>query len=388
MRLICPNCAAQYEVDARVIPEDGRDVQCSNCGQAWFQLPEGAEDLDEPAGELPFGDFEDDPEYLGTEIPPLDTPMMTAAGITATEAAAAEDDLPDDLRHELDEIERSFGAAGGPGDDHAPAAETGADSIADSIADQPEPLPGASADSLPAALAIGAALNSAQPAPRRRKLDDAVAQILREESEREVRARRAQKETLESQPELGLDLTPAPRPPRASELPPRSPAPIQPAAGGISFAPPAPTADALEEDLDDGLNEGRPLLPGPARSADLSGEDPELEAELAAANRPPRRELFPDIDMINSTLRATSERGDEPSAIDAPETIRRRRSGFRTGFSVMLLMALLLLAFYTFAPLLALRYPQSAPFVTAALNQMDAARLWLDALATRVLNGN
>lgn len=37
MRLICPNCDAEYEVDATLIPEVGRDVQCSNCGHAWFQ---------------------------------------------------------------------------------------------------------------------------------------------------------------------------------------------------------------------------------------------------------------------------------------------------------------------------------------------------------------
>ena len=37
MRLICPNCGAQYEVDAAMIPADGRDVQCSNCVTTWFQ---------------------------------------------------------------------------------------------------------------------------------------------------------------------------------------------------------------------------------------------------------------------------------------------------------------------------------------------------------------
>jgi len=37
MRLLCPNCDAQYEVDDSVIPKDGRDVQCSSCGQTWFQ---------------------------------------------------------------------------------------------------------------------------------------------------------------------------------------------------------------------------------------------------------------------------------------------------------------------------------------------------------------
>ena len=39
MRLICPNCEAEYEVDDAAIPDTGRDVQCSNCGHAWFQLP-------------------------------------------------------------------------------------------------------------------------------------------------------------------------------------------------------------------------------------------------------------------------------------------------------------------------------------------------------------
>src|SRR6056297_2332325 len=38
MRLTCPNCGAQYEVPDEVIPETGRDVQCSNCGDTWFQF--------------------------------------------------------------------------------------------------------------------------------------------------------------------------------------------------------------------------------------------------------------------------------------------------------------------------------------------------------------
>lgn len=37
MRLTCPNCGAQYEVPDEVIPTEGRDVQCSNCGTTWFQ---------------------------------------------------------------------------------------------------------------------------------------------------------------------------------------------------------------------------------------------------------------------------------------------------------------------------------------------------------------
>ncbi|MCB1367673.1 MAG: zinc-ribbon domain-containing protein [Rhodobacteraceae bacterium] len=37
MRLVCPKCAAQYEVDSSAIPEAGRDVQCASCGNTWFQ---------------------------------------------------------------------------------------------------------------------------------------------------------------------------------------------------------------------------------------------------------------------------------------------------------------------------------------------------------------
>lgn len=37
MRLICPNCDAQYDVAADAIPPGGRDVQCSSCNYTWFQ---------------------------------------------------------------------------------------------------------------------------------------------------------------------------------------------------------------------------------------------------------------------------------------------------------------------------------------------------------------
>lgn len=48
MRLVCPNCGATYEVPDDVIPDGGRDVQCSNCSNTWFQLPAGAELAEDP----------------------------------------------------------------------------------------------------------------------------------------------------------------------------------------------------------------------------------------------------------------------------------------------------------------------------------------------------
>lgn len=38
MRLICPRCDAQYDIADDVIPEGGRDVQCSSCAHTWFQM--------------------------------------------------------------------------------------------------------------------------------------------------------------------------------------------------------------------------------------------------------------------------------------------------------------------------------------------------------------
>ncbi len=51
MRLTCPNCGAQYEVPDEVIPDEGRDVQCSACDQTWFQAKHPAVAAPEPAAE-------------------------------------------------------------------------------------------------------------------------------------------------------------------------------------------------------------------------------------------------------------------------------------------------------------------------------------------------
>lgn len=78
MRLICPNCDAEYEVDAGAIPDSGRDVQCSNCGHAWFQMSPEVEA--EIAAE----------EALFDAPPPVVTPPVAAVGSTATGAADAD----------------------------------------------------------------------------------------------------------------------------------------------------------------------------------------------------------------------------------------------------------------------------------------------------------
>ena len=103
MRLICPNCSAQYEVAQDAIPESGRDVQCANCGDTWFQerteeaapppppaarpTPESppvardnllAEDADEDEADLDADYDDDDDEYSYDDEEDGPTPLGAA----------------------------------------------------------------------------------------------------------------------------------------------------------------------------------------------------------------------------------------------------------------------------------------------------------------------
>lgn len=88
MRMICPNCEAQYEVDANVIPETGRDVQCSNCGHTWFQRRSELEDdrAPQPAGLLqPEPEPEPEPEPAPVPEPEAEpTPEFDVAEFYAS----------------------------------------------------------------------------------------------------------------------------------------------------------------------------------------------------------------------------------------------------------------------------------------------------------------
>jgi predicted Zn finger-like uncharacterized protein len=281
MRLICPSCGAQYEVDESVIPDGGRDVQCSNCGHAWFQL--SAKQLEAEADE--------------------------AERRAAAEDVAAAGELP---------------------------ARPGDESPADAPEETPPEPSGAWAE--PTEEPEGSADQAGPPERTRRTLDDAVRNVLREEAERETRARVAEGTSVETQPELGL-------------------------AAAIGAAA-ATTGGRTAEPAQDQDSKGR----GEAHDFD----------EDALVSRASRRELLPDIEEINSTLRATSERGNEAAAVDAPETLARRRSGFRMGFSTAILVAAILLGLYVLAPMIAESVPALEPALTSYVTAVDAGRMWLD----------
>ena len=113
MRLICPNCGAQYEVDGSVIPETGRDVQCSNCGHTWFkrhanQDAEGVEDNIVAAPVDPQSEIEPEQEYADSTDHPEDIPSPPDEQIetVAAERQTIDPEVANVLREEA-ELETS-----------------------------------------------------------------------------------------------------------------------------------------------------------------------------------------------------------------------------------------------------------------------------------------
>lgn len=274
MRITCPNCGAQYEVDDALIPETGRDVQCSNCGKGWFQArhPEPVEPVEE--------------EPVATEVVVEDT--------VAAEAAAPSPE-PEPVEDTVAEVAEPAAPPPPP-----PAAEAAkpAPAMIDEDDDEGEP---------PAAL----------PA---RKPDESVLAVLREEAEREIAQRRQETAGIETQPDLGL-----------AEPVERRTTPAAEVAAGAAVAGAA------------------------------------------------RRDLLPDIDMINSTLRSDAERGAAHAGDDEDMVVERRR-GFRTGFGLVLLIVAALILLYVAAGWLAQTVPALAPLLAAYVEAANGFRAWLDGL--------
>ena len=263
MRLVCPNCDAEYEIDDSAIPRDGRDVQCSNCGHAWFQAHpevEAEQDAEADLYEPPVG-------------------------------AVAE-------------------ASGQP---------------FDVSEDEPEPTPSPQ----PPVRDAGAV------AAVKRTLDETVLSVLREEAERETRARLAEavpKPVIETQTEMRL---------------PRDTSGMSAAVRRIARMRGVPEAEPV------------PVAPAPTRS---------------------RGQMLPGIEEINSTLRATNSRtSDEDSAIfDTMAEAEARSGGFRRGFVTLIGLAVVVVALYVLAPMIKQQVPALAEVVDGYVSAVNTARVTLD----------
>ena len=357
MRLVCPNCEAKYEVPEDAIPETGRDVQCANCGHAWFQMRSRAA-MAEPATAPPAPVVEPEPvaEPVAVaavqETPPVVEPTAEPEGAVIAEAAPDPDAGEDSVAAGADAVvldgEGEAGVA-----EVAPLAEDLAETVAaETMADDPvvdapavdEEIAEVTAVEADAVVAEGvgaagaeASAAAAMAAPAAYAVDESVLAILREEAEREARARRAEgARPLETQADLGIDTA-------------------IPVAKVVETAP-APTP--VETEADDKL-----------------------------ANR---RTRLPDVEEINSTLRPT-ETADDMAASGDARASAEGRSSFRSGFLMVLTVAILGSALYGSADALAQAVPALAEPLKAYVGFVDSLRLHLDGLmqsATVAINGD
>ena len=311
MRLICPNCAAQYEVDDGVIPEAGRDVQCSNCGHTWWQ------ERAQAAAATPSVAEAEEPAAEAGEAPePTAQPAMAGAEAAGEEARWPAEDEPYD-----EELPSPGGGQAAPTWPEAP------DEHAAAAAETEPTWPEAPPETVVSPVA--------RP---QRSLDDAVLDVLRQEAQREAQARKTEAEVaVESQPDLGLAEAPA---------------------GHVEEA----ARDRIETmgSLDAG----------------------EAEDESERPERRVRRSKLPDVDEINSTLASQQgAEGAEGRPLAAAALAARRRSGFRTGFSLMILIAIAIGAVYAYADRIVAAAPATAPVMEVLVTTLDSARLWLDKAA-------
>ena len=330
-----------------MIPASGRDVQCSNCGKTWFQESEST---------LRMRALEEARAAEAASAPVPGSPAAEEAEAAAETAGQSGGRSGDGLGNEAAQFfERRSARAGSeapqpqpqpepqsapepepsteaapddvtpPAPRHEPAAETEPEpQIDDKREPEPEPEPVVAREPEPE--------TEITPPPQleRKPVDPAVLGILRAEAEREIAARKADAHPgIEAQGDLGISEPPA-----------------------------------------------RPTVPSDTeiRTARLRGEADEEERT---------RELLPEIDDINETLTATSDRGDHMVTSEAAIAAQRRRSGFRVGFTFMMLVLVAIILTYLFAPQIARAVPSLEPALAAYVDWANAMRLSLDGSLSR-----
>lgn len=275
MRLICPNCNAQYEVPDDVMPSEGRDVQCSNCGQTWFQ---------------------DHPDTIAEREANLANAPHDDEEVVQVQPELAEHDEP-----------------------------SKPDTTFDVPTFEPEPV----AEEKPVE-------------PTRRALDPEVADVLREEAERETEARRQEADAIESQPDLGLPDT-------------------------------SDDSEKRMREAQDRMARMRGEPSGPARG------------EEAATGLGSRRDLLPDIEEINSTLRSNNSRSpdDDPGQTAQIEVQEKRSS--RRGFILTVALVAVMALVYSYAPQIAASLPAAEPALAGYVTMIDGWRVWINERVSSIL---
>jgi predicted Zn finger-like uncharacterized protein len=454
MRLICPNCDAQYEVSDSAIPAGGRDVQCSNCGNTWYQLPSQAVSLSPRSRDLLASKNPASSASSGQEADTVATPATRPRpvgsrkprSITISPSATVEPELPPAAAESAASSDVASVSETETLADSVEASAVGSENISeDAISDAAAAAVQVPDSDLAPVEATPPAFDSPPPLPRR-KLDEGVVAVLREEAERETAARQADMAAT-SPPDVASakmddasaqaptsELRSAPAEAEEQQSAERVAGPIEPVAGigtlpeALSAAEMTNTETAapdLAKDSPDAEGEsGTRKDAGSQKDSGPLKDLADLIGQLSAADTSPRpaatafpplastvsapqsalsveeqiaavlvddgqngqkagkgRERLPDIEEIKSTLRSSSDRGVDSTEDGAEEDdLPQRRRGFRRGFALMLLIGVLALMAYVFAPAIIRTVPQSESYLRAYVGQVNDARYWLDGL--------
>lgn len=339
MRLVCPNCEAKYEVPDDAIPDSGRDVQCASCGHAWYQMRPRS------------GSTEAAAAPVAPAVAPEAEPAVAEAAVSA-QADSVADDVDDSPV--VAEVEPEVDAAIDPdaGSNAEPEAEVAAAEASEAVeaaaedqladADTEAEIPGLDEAVADVDATVEEAVQVEQEPEAEPELepeaelvaegkaayavDDSVLAILREEAERESSARRAEARPLEVQSDLGIES---------------------------AIAAPAAAAVAVED---------KPSA---------------------------RRDLLPDVEEINSTLRPSEAEVALDDGVDGP-IAAQRGGGFRSGFLWVMTIAMLGAGLYLAAPALSRNVPALAGPLESYVGMINGLRLELDGLmrsATLALDG-
>jgi hypothetical protein len=193
-------------------------------------------------------------------------------------------------------------------------------------------------------VAASSSASGSAPAPAPAyAVDESVLAILREEAEREANARAAEAQRAEPEPGLGVDAAAASK------------------------------------------KKKKPALAVVAKDA-LSSESQPADDDIGLKSAT-RRDLLPDVEEINSTLRPS----EIPVEVDIPVPAAREQSGgFRTGFLTVMTIAILGAVLYIAAPTLSRMVPAASDALSAYVGMVDSLRLSLDGMmqsATVAING-
>lgn len=332
MRITCPNCNAQYEVGEDMIPSEGRDVQCSNCGTTWFQegRARAASAVEDRAVRRPGRAVEED-----ADISPSDAVRRRAA----PRQTVPDQGTLDILREEREHEERL--RAGGHRSDPEPTYDADAppEGAPDGNVPTPvEPVSDVQNTPAPDGDAKGDADARTQAAAERGRMAAAATLARARGRDRERSGRAPQDDVVPDDDDIDM-----------SE---------------VIAATMRDAATPATEEKDDDLHP--------------------VQAEVQVPTRVTRRELLPDIEEINSSLRP-DERAAEAEAEangEAEAPIEAKRiNGFRIGFLTVCALIFVFVGIYVFADVIAESAPQVASVLETYVAWVDVQRVALASAA-------